>query len=271
MPQDRAKHFFHMLSVLVPKERATTYPDDWLCDSSQQCLSRTVLGSTAQKSPDTIYKERTKAQVGMSSHLDSIFHCCQCQPPESVAHGHEIFLLGRYFESLSSTFGTWQGGRFASPNSVSKPMYTRHLGIAGQSNAQKWENIRLKKKDKNTTERLAMRRGKKKRALRQEASETAVELVGDLFSSFSRACGLFVFPFLFPGNKLSWKWKSALINVCFINFVVLLCLMNIKAEEITIIHNVIDFIIIVAIKRVDIFSHHLYKGSEIISQTLFLQ
>ena len=120
------------------------------------------LGLQAKKVLTPVYKERTKAKVGMSSYLDSIFHQCLCQSSESVAHGHDIFLLVQYFESLSSTFGTWQGGSFTSPNSASKHMYTRHLGTAGQSNAQNWENIRLKRKEKNTTERLAMRRGKKR-------------------------------------------------------------------------------------------------------------
>jgi len=46
-------------------------------------------------------------------------------------------------------------------------------------------------------------RRKKYRSLRQEASDTAVESVGDFFFSFSRACELFAFPFSFPGNKLS--------------------------------------------------------------------
>lgn len=51
----------------------------------------------------------------------------------------------------------------------------------------------------------------------------------------------------------------------------LLCLRNIKAEEITKVYNVIDFIIIGALKRDDIFSHQIYKGSVINSQALFLQ
>lgn len=40
------------------------------------------------------------------------------------------------------------------------------------------------------------------------------------------------------------------MNVCCINFAVFLCLMNIKAEDTTIIYNVIDFTIVVTIKKV---------------------
>lgn len=120
------------------------------------------LGLQAKKVLTLVYKERTKAKVGMSSYLDSILHHCQYQPFESVCHDHEIFLLVQYFESLSSTFGTSQGGSFTSPNYASKLRYTRHLGRAGQSNAQNWENIRLKRKEKNTTESTGYKEGKKR-------------------------------------------------------------------------------------------------------------
>lgn len=247
--------------------RATTSLWYMACVTQVSSASTQVhLDIQAKKVLTLVYKE--SAKVGLSSCLDSIPHHYHCQPSESVAHGHEIFLLVQYFVIV---FHLWHLARWKFHFSKFCIQTSRHLGVVGQSNAQNWENIRLKRKEKNTTESIGHKEGKKKRALRQEASDTAVECVGDLFSSFSRACGLFVFPFSFPGNDLSWEWKLALMNVCCINFVVLLCLMNIKAEEITVIRNVINFTTIVAIKRVDIFSHHLHKGSVVIPHALFLQ
>lgn len=60
------------------------------------------------------------------------------------------------------------------------------------------------------------------------------------------------------------------MNFSCVIFSVLLCLMNTKAEEIAAILNVIDFTITLAIKRDHTLSQHIYKGSVIISQILFL-